>query len=69
MLVRCMGGIQLAALGAVYTYEFANESVRGVRITERFGAHPISHTKRIDAYFKLDTILFSGKHHFSLPIG
>jgi hypothetical protein len=32
-----------------------------VRIPLRFVAHPISHTLRISAYFKLDTNYFSGK--------
>jgi hypothetical protein len=49
---------------AVYMYEIA------VLIPVRFGAHPISRTIRIAAYFdfKLDTIKFSGKHLFCLPI-
>jgi hypothetical protein len=35
-----------------------------IRIPIRFDAHPISHTIRIGAYFKLHTILFSGKLSF-----
>jgi hypothetical protein len=46
-------------------------ALRGrLRIPIQFGAHPISRTIRIGAYFdfKLYTITFFGKHHFCLPI-
>jgi hypothetical protein len=62
MLVRCMGGIQLAALGAVYTYEFAyelvyespNDLVR-IRFPVRNASMPILNWTR---FYLLGNIIF-----------